>query len=227
MESPSFLQASECAILVEFGADGQSEIRADLVQRIHRLVKLLDISPLNGIMELTPAYSSLLVQFDPGVLDNQRVTDHIRFCLEEIGNIELPPPTQMEVPVFYGGEFGPDLPYCAERLGMTVSQLVEAHCNQTYTVAFFGFLPGFAYLFGWPSKWSMPRLESPRAKVLAGSVALAGSQCGVYPIDSPGGWRILGRTPLKVIDTGRQQFSLFEIGAQIRFYPSNPTAWSK
>lgn len=225
MAAPRFLQASENAILVEFAAPGETDIRQDVVLRIHRLVALLDLSPLDGIEELTPAYSNLLVEFDSTRTENQRVIDHLQFCLEQVGNIELPAVQQMEIPVFYGGEYGPDLPFCADRLGMSISQLVEAHCEQTYTVAFFGFLPGFAYLFGWPGKWSLPRLDSPRPRVPGGSVALAGSQCGIYPIDSPGGWRILGRTPAKVIDTSREQFSLFTIGAQVRFYPSNPSAW--
>lgn len=221
MESPQFLIASEAAILVEFN----QELHPETVQRIHRLVALLDLSPLEGIEEYTPAYSSLLVEFDPLRLTAQGVIEHIHFCLEQIGQIELPAPQQLEIPVFYGGEYGPDLPFCADRLGFSVSQLVEAHCGQTYSVAFFGFLPGFAYLFGWPAKWSIPRLDSPRPKVPSGSVALAGAQCGIYPSESPGGWRVLGRTPAKIIDTQRTQFSLFTIGAQIRFYPSNPSAW--
>lgn len=225
MESPQFLIASEAAVLVEFGNSQQADLRPDIVQKIHRLVALLDLSPLNGIEEYTPAYASLLVEFDPLLLEARHVIDHIHFCLEQIGQIKLPAPQSIEVPVFYGGDYGPDLPFCADRFGMSVSQLVEAHCEQTYSVAFFGFLPGFAYLFGWPSKWSMPRLDSPRPKVAAGSVALAGSQCGIYPTESPGGWRIIGRTPAKIIDTQRSQFSLFTIGAQIRFYPSNPSTW--
>jgi KipI family sensor histidine kinase inhibitor len=225
MDSPQFLIASEAAILLEFGTGQQNDLRPELIQRIHRLVSLLDLSPLEGIEEYTPAYSSLLVEFDPVQLQPRDVIDHIQFCMEQIGQIELPAPQQLEIPVFYGGEYGPDLPYCADRLGMSVSQLVQAHCEQTYSVAFFGFLPGFPYLFGWPAKWSMPRLDAPRPKVPAGSVALAGSQCGIYPSESPGGWRILGRTPAKIIDTQRSQFSLFTIGAQIRFYPSNPSAW--
>lgn len=225
MESPQFQIASESAVLIEFGTGQQSDLRPEVLQRIHRLVAILDVSSLAGIEEFTPAYSSLLIEFDPLRLSVEQVIDHIQFCLEQIGHIELPAPQQLEIPVFYGGEYGPDLPFCAERLGFSVSQLVEAHCEQTYSVAFFGFLPGFAYLFGWPAKWSMPRLDSPRAKVPAGSVALAGAQCGIYPTESPGGWRILGRTPTKVIDTQREHFSLLSIGAQIRFYPSNPAAW--
>ena len=212
-----FISANEGALFVETGPDS--------IQRIHRLVALLDHSPLDGLEEITPSYTSILLEYDPNKRTQSEIEAHVRFCLDSIGNIELAPPQQMEIPVFYGGEFGPDLAPAAERLGMSVSQLVEAHCNLTYSVAFFGFLPGFAYLSGWPAKLSLPRLDSPRARVPAGSVAIAGAQCGIYPIDSPGGWRILGRTPLKMIDTSRTNFSLLSIGAQLRFYPSNPAAW--
>ncbi|MBM3763596.1 MAG: allophanate hydrolase subunit 1 [Acidobacteria bacterium] len=225
MDILRFVSASEAAVLVEFGDGLNGEIRPEIVQRIHRLVALLDLSPLDGLLEVTPAYSSLLVEFDPLRLLESDVIGHVRFCLEQIGQIKLPSVQTLEIPVFYGGEYGPDLPYCAERLKMSVSQLVEAHCDQVYSVAFFGFLPGFAYLIGWPQKWAMPRLDSPRAKVPAGSVAIAGSQCGVYPTISPGGWRILGRTPARVIDLERKDFCLFPIGAQVRFYPSSPSAW--
>ncbi|WP_035958808.1 5-oxoprolinase subunit B family protein [Bryobacter aggregatus] len=221
----SFRQACEAAVLVEFGSGQGSEVRPDIVQRVHRLVALLDRSTVPGIEEITPSYSNLLIEFDPLQLSPENVEEHVRFCLEQIGQIELPIPQQMEVPVFYGGEYGPDLHSSADLLKMSVSQLVQAHCDQTYSVAFFGFLPGFAYLQGWPAKWSLSRLSTPRTKVVAGSVAIAGVQTGIYPTESPGGWRILGRTPLKVIDTARTNFSLFSIGAQIRFYPSNPSAW--
>ena len=218
-------EATEASILLEFGSGRPTDIKQETIQRIHRLVALLDHSPLDGLEEITPSYTSILLEYDPSKQTRSSVEAHVRFCLESIGSIELEPPQQMEIPVFYGGEFGPDLPFCADRLGLSMSELVEAHCEPIYSVAFFGFLPGFAYLSGWPAKFSLPRLDSPRPRVPAGSVAVAGAQCGIYPSDSPGGWRILGRTPLKVIDTSRTNFSLLSIGAQIRFYPSNPAAW--
>jgi inhibitor of KinA len=221
----TFREASERAVLVEFASPTESEIQPDRVERIHRLVALLDRAQLYAIQELTPAYNSLLVEYDPIHLSCRDLIEHIRFCAEDVGEVELVTPQKLEIPVFYGGEFGPDLPWCAERLNMTVSELVEAHCNQLYRVSFFGFLPGFAYLSGWPAKWSLPRLDTPRTRVPAGSVALAGSQAGIYPIDSPGGWRILGRTPMSMIEAGKVPFARLELGATIRFYPSSPSAW--
>lgn len=210
---------------MEFAEPTDLTITIDVVQRVHRLVALLDLSSRPGIRQLTPAYASLQIEFDPLRLPEADLTEHLQFCLEQIGHVELPVPKQMEIPVFYGGEYGPDLAFCADALGMSVSQLVEAHCARSYSVAFFGFLPGFAYLEGWPQALALPRLDSPRAKVPAGSVAIAGIQCGIYPTVSPGGWRILGRTPLPVIDTKRDNFSLFDLGTVLRFYPSNPAAW--
>ncbi|MFN7543149.1 MAG: 5-oxoprolinase subunit PxpB [Acidobacteriota bacterium] len=221
----TFREASERAVLVEFASPWESEIHADRVERIHRLVALLDRAQLAGIQELTPAYNSLLVEYDPSQLSCRDLIKHILFCLETIVEIGLTAHKKIEIPVFYGGDYGPDLLWCAERLGMTVSEMVEAHCDAVYRVAFFGFLPGFAYLSGWPAKWSLPRLDSPRTKVPAGSVALAGTQAGIYPMDSPGGWRVLGRTPLSMIEPGKVPFARLELGATIRFYPSSPSAW--
>ncbi len=219
-----FVAANEAALLVEF-VDTKAEIRLDTVQRVHRLVALLDRAQRRGIRELTPSYSSLLIEFDPLALSLAGAEEHVRFCLEQLGQVELPALEQKEVPVFYGGEYGEDLGWAAERLRMTASQLVEAHCETIFTVAFFGFLPGFAYLEGWPAKYALPRLDSPRAKVPKGSVALAGGQCGIYPQESPGGWRLIGRTPLELVDPGREEFSPFSLGMKLRFFPANPQTW--
>jgi KipI family sensor histidine kinase inhibitor len=221
MSEVQFRPASESALMVDFGGD----IRLETVQKVHRLLALLDRAHQPGIRELTPSYSSLLVEFNPLELTMESAESHVRFCLEQIGQIELPPADQIEVPVFYGGEYGPDLPQIAERLRMTATQLVEIHCTQIFTVAFFGFLPGFAYLEGWPSKYAVPRLDTPRPKVPAGSVGLAGAQCGIYPRESPGGWRILGRSPLEIVNAQSPTFCRFSLGAKLRFYPANPQTW--
>jgi inhibitor of KinA len=226
MSDVRFLPASESALLVDFAAP-HSEIRPDTIQRVHRLVHLLDHSPLPGILELTPSYTSLLIEFSTPTLTLEDVQSHVSFCLEQIGHIELPAAETREVPVFYGGEYGPDLGWVADHLRLTISQLVQAHCETIFTVAFFGFLPGFAYLEGWPAKYSVPRLDSPRLQVPAGSVALAGVQCGIYPQLSPGGWRLLGRTPLPLIDPNSPSFSPFSLGMKIRFYPANPSQWNR
>ncbi len=221
MTTPTFRPASEAALLVDFGP----EIRLETILKVHRLLALLDRAHQPGIRELTPSYSTLLIEFNPLAITQDDTESHVRFCLEQIGQIELPPPDQIEVPVFYGGDYGPDLPYLAEGLRMTATQLVELHTTQIFTVAFFGFLPGFAYLEGWPSKYSVPRLDTPRPKVPSGSVGLAGAQCGIYPRESPGGWRLLGRSPMPIIDPQSSTFCRFTLGAKLRFYPANPSTW--
>jgi KipI family sensor histidine kinase inhibitor len=210
--------ASEGALLITLA----DEVRPDALAQVHRLLAVLDSAPLAGIRDITPAYTSLLVQFDPRTLTASAVAEHVQFCFERIGNFESQPVDTKEVPVFYGGDYGPDLGPAAEMLRLTATQLVEAHCTQTFTVAFFGFVPGFAYLEGWPAKLALPRLDTPRPKVLGGSVALAGTQCGIYPRESPGGWRLIGRTPLEVRSAAANRFSIFDLGMKIRFYPAKP-----
>ncbi len=226
MSEVQFLPASESALLVQF-ASSAAELRPDTIQRVHRLLSLLDHSPLPGMIEFTPSYASILVEFSVNALTMEDVESHIRFCLEQIGQIELAPQETKEIPVFYGGEYGPDLGWVAEQLRMTISQVVELHCETVFTVAFFGFVPGFAYLEGWPAKHAVPRLDSPRLQVAAGSVGLAGVQCGIYPKVSPGGWRLLGRTPLALVDPQSATFSPFALGMKLRFYPANPQSWAK
>jgi KipI family sensor histidine kinase inhibitor len=219
IHSPSvrFHRATELSWLLLFSSPQTAAIQ--------RLVAVLDQDPPPGLLELTPSYAGLLVEFNRPDLA-EAIQQHLSFCIEQLGDIQLPSSPVFEIPVFYGGEFGPDLGFAADFLRMSVSEIVEAHTNQVFTVAFYGFRPGFAYLEGWPSRLALPRLESPRSQVPAGSVALAGQQCGIYPSPSPGGWRIIGRTPFAVFDPQAQSFSPFPLGSKIRFYPSRPEAWA-
>jgi KipI family sensor histidine kinase inhibitor len=125
----------------------------------------------------------------------------------------------VEMPVCYGGEFGPDLASVAEHANLTPNQVVELHASASYLVYFLGFSPGFPYLGGLPEKLTTPRLPAPRKRVAAGSVAIGGSQAGIYPIDSPGGWRIIGRTSLRLFDAEARPPALLRAGDNIRFVP--------
>lgn len=126
----------------------------------------------------------------------------------------------VEIPVAYGGEAGPDLNFVAQHCGVSPDEIVRQHASVEYRVAFVGFMPGFAYLSGLPSELAVPRRATPRKLVPAGSVAIAGGQTGVYPLDSPGGWQLIGRTTVRLFDSGRQQPSLLETGDIVRFVPS-------
>ena len=138
--------------------------------------------------------------------------------------IELPPVRTVEIPVSYGGEYGPDLNDVAALHGLSAHDVVRLHSEAVYTVYFLGFVPGFAYMGGLPEALATPRLPAPRKRVEAGSVGIGGGQTGVYPFPTPGGWRLIGRTPLPMFQAGRENMSLLEIGDQVRFRPTQEEA---
>ena len=136
-----------------------------------------------------------------------------------MGEIEIPPSPVLEIPVLYGGEMGPDLPFVAEHAGLSEEEVIRIHSSTEYLIYMLGFTPGFTYLGGMSEKIATPRLKQPRVKIPAGSVGIAGTQTGVYPIDSPGGWQLIGRTPVKMYDPDRETPILPEAGQYIKFYP--------
>lgn len=136
-----------------------------------------------------------------------------------MNEIKLLPIEIIHIPTLYGGKYGIDLNYVAEYNGLTPQEVIEIHCGTNYLVYMLGFTPGFPYLGGMSERIATSRLESPREKILSGSVRIAGNQTGIYPIDSPGGWRIIGRTPIKLFDINRNPVVLLKAGQYIRFEP--------
>jgi inhibitor of KinA len=161
----------------------------------------------------------LLVKFDALRLRHEEVEAILRRYLARLDEVKLPEPRQVEIPVCYGGEFGPDLNDVAAMHGMKAAQVIKLHASAEYLVYFLGFVPGFAYLGELPEALVTPRLATPRRRVAAGSVAMAGNQTGVYPFATPGGWRLLGRTPMAMFRTERDELSLLSIGDRVRFTP--------
>jgi inhibitor of KinA len=170
-----------------------------------------------GIHNLHPAYCSLLVKFDVLKLQHDELEAILKEYLDRLKEVSLPEPRQLEIPVCYGEEYGPDLSDVAAMHGITPAQTIELHTSTTYLVYFLGFVPGFAYLGQLPKALVTPRLATPRKRVPAGSVGIAGDQTGVYPFATPGGWRLLGRTPMAMFRTDRDGFSLLSIGDRVRF----------
>jgi KipI family sensor histidine kinase inhibitor len=167
----------------------------------------LEREPFAGLRNLHPGYASLLIVFDPLVVGHDEVERKVRLRRTEANSIEA---RTVEIPVRYDG---PDLPDVANFCGLSEREVVERHSGADYVVYFLGYVPGFAYLGGLPKELATPRLASPRKRVAAGSVGIAGDQTGVYPIETPGGWRLIGRTDVKMFD-GR---SLLEAGDHVRF----------
>jgi KipI family sensor histidine kinase inhibitor len=213
MGLPRLVPASDHSILVLFG----EEICAETHDKIRRL--MARFSAGHPFLNLHPAYSTLLLRFDPRTTDPRRVEDTIRSALEDLESVALPPPRTVEIPVRYGGEFGPDLEDVARSNGIDTAEVIRIHSSADYVVNFLGFAPGFPYLSGLPASIATPRLSTPRKRVPAGSVAIGGNHTGIYPVASPGGWRIIGHTPIELFRTGREPLSLLEMGDHVRFIP--------
>jgi KipI family sensor histidine kinase inhibitor len=213
--SARFEPASDQSLLIYFG----QRITLEANENVRRFLHLLEQEPLAGVHNLHPAYCSVLVKFDPLKWRHETLEKELRKYLARLDKVKLPAPRQVEIPVCYGGEFGPDLDDVAATHGMTPERVIELHSSAAYLVYFLGFVPGFAYLGELPKELVTPRLPTPRKKVPVGSVGIAGNQTGVYPFETPGGWRLLGRTPLAMFRTDRDGLSLLSIGDRVRFVP--------
>lgn len=202
------------AWLASFGQVLDTAVNA----RVHALVAQVDVDRPQWVRDVVPAYASVAVFFDPRAVAAEHVRDWLTGL---IGNVHATSGSErsrcVEVPVVYGGESGPDLAPAAAELGIAPGELARRHAQGQYTVAMIGFAPGFPYLFGLDPALALPRLATPRLKVPAGSVAIAGGQAGIYPHEGPGGWRLLGRTPLRLFDPGRTPPSALLPGDRVRF----------
>jgi KipI family sensor histidine kinase inhibitor len=214
-EGARFQPASDQSLLIYFG----QEISIDAHQQVRRLLHLLESQPVTGIRNLHPAYCSLLVDFDAVQLSHNDLEIILRGYLDRLQDVRLTEGRQVEIPVSYGGEFGPDLDEVASICAITSAQAIELHSSVTYVVYFLGFVPGFAYLGELPEALVTPRLARPRQNVPPGSVGIAGKQTGVYPFATPGGWRLIGRSPIAMFRPDRNNKNLLSIGDRVRFMP--------
>lgn len=192
-------------------------IDPEINHQIRSLDHQLKTQPVEGILEWVPGYSSLTVFYDPMAVDLALVKSHVLACLSESEQQMAPPPKQITIPVVYGGEYGPDLAWLAEFHGISPAELIWLHTEPTYRVGMMGFTPGFAYLLGLDPALATPRRETPRTWVPAGSVGIAGHQTGIYPLDSPGGWQLIGKTDSVLFDRERVQPFLLSPGDEVRF----------
>ena len=215
MDGVRFLLTGDTSLSVEFGDEISEAINA----KIRAFQIALGDSGIPGIVEVVPTYRSLMVHYDPEAIRYAPLAERLRGLLDRLDQIAIPPSQVLEIPVLYGGEMGPDLEFVARHAGKTQEEVVGIHTSADYLIYMLGFTPGFAYLGGMSEEIAAPRLETPRVKIPAGSVGIAGSQTGVYPIDSPGGWQLIGRTPVRMYDPEREPPILPQAGQYIRFYP--------
>ncbi len=204
--------ASDSSLLVVLG-DVMSLDTYDRVMSLFRALRRLDD---RRIRNLHPAYASILIDFDPLRLSHEEAA----LLIENLADDELQKDRAANVvtiPVCYDIEFGPDLQEVANHAKISMREVIRLHSSATYRVHFLGFTPGFAYLGGLPEPLHVPRLATPRKHVPAGSVAIAGSQAGIYPVGSPGGWRLIGRTPVRVFDPDATQPTRLKPGDLVEF----------
>ena len=170
-----------------------------------------------GVTDIIPAFCSLLINYDPRVISYVEIKER----MEAIMRMEIKTGERtkrvFEIPVCYGGEFGPDIEHIAKHAGLSVEEVIDIHTSRDYLIYMLGFLPGFTYLGGLDERIHTPRLANPRVRIPAGSVGIGGSQTGIYPMDSPGGWQLMGLTPVKTHDPARKVPILVEAGDYIRF----------
>lgn len=214
MADVKFLLTGDTSLTVEFG----NEISESINTQIRAFSIALQNSKIPGIVETVPTYRSLMIHYDPGVILYKPLVQKLTALLGQLDKIEIPPSEVLEIPVLYGGEMGPDLDFVAQHNGKTPEEVVQIHTSTEYLIYMLGFTPGFTYLGGMSDEIATPRLKTPRVKIPAGSVGIAGSQTGVYPIDSPGGWQLIGRTPVRMYDPDRETPILPQAGQYIKFY---------
>jgi KipI family sensor histidine kinase inhibitor len=205
--------ASDRSLLISFG----DEISLESHLAVKRLTHALE--GVRGVLNLHPAYTSVLVDFDPRLRTHSDIENLVRERFASAIAREAEPPRTVEIPVRYGGEFGPDLDDVARHTGLSAERVVETFAAADYLVYFAGFSTCFPYLGGLPPELATPRLAAPRKSVPAGSVAIGGLQAGVYPLASPGGWRLIGRTTLRLFDPQGTPPPLLRMGDHVRFLP--------
>ena len=199
--------------MVELG----DRIDVALNLQVRALCLAVERAAIAGVEEAVPTYRSLAIYYDPLAIDRESLVDHIQALQGSLDGGQEQRPRVVEIPTVYGGDYGPDLDFVARHASLSHDEVIHLHTEPLYHVYMLGFTPGFAYLGELPERLSVPRLATPRLKVPAGSVGIAGKQTGVYPLDSPGGWRIIGRTYLRLFDASRRVPTPILPGDKVRF----------
>jgi inhibitor of KinA len=208
------LPCGDRAFLLQFG--GSISLRTS--QHVQKMFHALQNKKRSGVVEIVPNYCSLLVWYDPSALDLSSFLEEVRETEKETGPYDPEKGKTIRIPVAYGGTFGPDLEFVAEYHHLSLEELVSLHMKPIYMNCMYGFDPGYILLLGLPRRLETPRMDNPRLSIPTGTVGIGGAQTGVYPFDRSGGWRLIGRTPLKMFDLHRQPSILVDIGDKVKFF---------
>ena len=212
-EKAQYLICGDSALNIEFG----NEISEEINKKIRAASALIENREISGISEVVPTYRSLMIHYDPLIIEYEELISILKWIEENIKNVELYSPEIIEIPVLYGGQYGPDIENVVMHNKLTVEEVIKIHTSAEYLIYMLGFTPGFPYLGGMDKRIATPRLHSPRTKIPAGSVGIAGEQTGIYPVQSPGGWQLIGSTPIELFNPDSENPILLKSGNHIVF----------
>ena len=210
-----FLLMGDRGLLLEFG----DEISHEVNGKVRRMALNLQAEAIDGIVETVPTYRSLLLIYNPLILPVEELKKRLEPLEKRLVLTPLPDPKLNRIPVVYGGSYGPDLDGVARYHQISPAEVIQLHCSKPYFIYMIGFMPGYPYMGELPEALITPRLKTPRLKIPEGSVAIAQKQTGIYSMESPGGWQIIGRTPVKLFDPEKDPPALLQMGDLVRFYP--------
>jgi KipI family sensor histidine kinase inhibitor len=216
-----FLPAGDKALVVELG----DSITPEINRKVRDLLAAIENQGIPGLVDLVPSYRSLLVYYDPLCLSLPELEELLSALEQNLDQADLKAPRVVEIPTLYGGEYGPDIGQVAKHNGLALEEVIRIHSGAEYLVYMMGFTPGFPYMGGMSERIATPRLQTPRTAIPAGSVGIAEQQTGVYPIESPGGWQLIGRTPVQLFDPQREPPVVVTVGDYIRFAPITEEAY--
>lgn len=209
------MPAGDAALVVEFGDIIDENVNA----QVHALARKIEEQHIEGIMEVVPTFRSVLVQYDVFVCSYSQIRDVVHSLADNLNVLDKTAKKIVKIPCCYGARFGQDLSDMEKLTGLDRDEIIAIHSATDYKIYMLGFLPGFVYLGGLDKRIEVPRLKTPRVKIRKGAVGIGGNQTGIYPMDSPGGWRLMGATPIDLYDENRETPILLAAGEYIRFVP--------